>query len=407
MPRTAQDELYQHFATFWGQQAPDQNDAPSSAAETPVSLSDALTQIGLARGDGASGQDAVVDELMGLFRAGSPAASLENQDGISGQLAPDLEGILGFRQNLGPSLSDTLTQISQPQSSETRSDRGRGEDSTASLADATADIGPIQGGATATGSGSGETAADSDGGMGSMLAALSDEMTGISPPQDSAAQTGTSGGEDIAALLADATAGIGPLQDSAAPTGASGGEDFTAPLAGATAQMSPLESGATPAGSASGDAAAGSDGGMGSVLESIGTTVLESGFGLAGLIGGLVGLFEGGASAPAPLEKYAMPDRIYFDGDSTGGGIGDADYDQMGMPRAYSAAPGGTGTPAGETAAPGATGNATSSAPMPQITVNVQTMDAQSFMDYSNEFAQAVRYAMLNLNSINDAVNAL
>ena len=32
----------------------------------------------------------------------------------------------------------------------------------------------------------------------------------------------------------------------------------------------------------------------------------------------------------------------------------------------------------------------------PQITVNVQAMDAQSFMDHSSDIAQAVRSAMLN-----------
>ena len=43
----------------------------------------------------------------------------------------------------------------------------------------------------------------------------------------------------------------------------------------------------------------------------------------------------------------------------------------------------------------------------PQITVNVQAMDARSFMDRSNDIALAVRDAMLNLNSINDVVNDL
>ena len=42
-----------------------------------------------------------------------------------------------------------------------------------------------------------------------------------------------------------------------------------------------------------------------------------------------------------------------------------------------------------------------------QITVNVQAMDARSFMDRSGDIAMAVRDAMLNLNSINDVVNDL
>ncbi len=46
-------------------------------------------------------------------------------------------------------------------------------------------------------------------------------------------------------------------------------------------------------------------------------------------------------------------------------------------------------------------------APPPQITVNVQAMDARSFLDRSNDIALAVRDAMLNMNAINDVVNEL
>ena len=60
------------------------------------------------------------------------------------------------------------------------------------------------------------------------------------------------------------------------------------------------------------------------------------------------------------------------------------------------------------TAAPGSSGgSAASGAGAAQITVNVQAMDSQSFLDHSNEIAQAVRAAMLNSNSINDVVNNL
>jgi hypothetical protein len=41
----------------------------------------------------------------------------------------------------------------------------------------------------------------------------------------------------------------------------------------------------------------------------------------------------------------------------------------------------------------------------PQINVNIQAMDTQSFLDHSDEIAQAVRQAMLSLNSINDVMN--
>ena len=42
-----------------------------------------------------------------------------------------------------------------------------------------------------------------------------------------------------------------------------------------------------------------------------------------------------------------------------------------------------------------------------QITVQVQAMDSQSFLDHSDDIAQAVKQAMLNMNPINDVVTNL
>jgi hypothetical protein len=129
------------------------------------------------------------------------------------------------------------------------------------------------------------------------------------------------------------------------------------------------------------------------------------------LIVGLLGLFEGGGTPAPTLEKYAMPERQYFEGADTGSDTSDADYDQMGMPRTYSAAPDGGSAATSGAAVPGSgsgsNGSATGGAGAAQITVNVQAMDSQSFLDHSNEIAQAVRAAMLNSNSINDVVNNL
>jgi hypothetical protein len=146
-----------------------------------------------------------------------------------------------------------------------------------------------------------------------------------------------------------------------------------------------------------------------STVLSIASKVFDSGLGLVPLIGGLFGLFGGGSSAPPPLVKYAMPERQYFTGADTGNGFGQGDYDQMGMPRAYNAATAGD-SPQGSAAtalAGGGSTPSTGSSPAQQITVNVQAMDAQSFLDHSNDIAQAVRQAMLNLSSINDVVNEL
>jgi hypothetical protein len=143
-------------------------------------------------------------------------------------------------------------------------------------------------------------------------------------------------------------------------------------------------------GSGSGAAASGSKGSSaGSTAESIAMDVLKSGLGMVPLVTTLFGLFGGGAEAPAPLVKYALPERMNFQAAETASGLANVDYDQTGMPRPYGAADG----PA--------------AAPAPQVQVTVNAMDARSFLDRSSEIAAAVREAMLNLNSINDVVNEL
>ena len=133
----------------------------------------------------------------------------------------------------------------------------------------------------------------------------------------------------------------------------------------------------------------------GITLGSVASTVLKSGLGLAPLIGGLVSLFSGGGDeTPAPLVKYALPPAIDFQAAQSNGRVTDLDYGQTGMARTYAERAGGSASLNGS----GATS---------QITVNVQAMDARSFMDRSSDIALAVRDAMLNLNAINDVVNEL
>jgi hypothetical protein len=159
---------------------------------------------------------------------------------------------------------------------------------------------------------------------------------------------------------------------------------------------------------ASGSATSGSSDGTSAAM-----LMLESGFGLAPLIGGLLGLFGGGGSPAQPaLTKYAMPSALDIEAAGTGQGLSNADYGQTGMPRAFD----GTGNTPADTAVSGSSGgqtgptsgtSGTSAGPQPQITVSVQAMDARSFMDRSTDIAAAVRDAMLNLNSINDVVTDL
>ena len=215
---------------------------------------------------------------------------------------------------------------------------------------------------------------------------LYETFSAISGQQDSSAGGALDSGEEIASSLSDTVKQLGELQGSSQAQAASGGSSSSS---SSTSSASTSSSG-------------------GSTAESIASTVLESGLGMVPLIVGLLGLFEGGGTPAPTLEKYAMPERQYFEGADTSGGISDADYDQMGMPRTYSAAPDGTSAQTSGTAAPGGSSSgASSGAGAAQITVNVQAMDSQSFLDHSNEIAQAVRAAMLNSNSINDVVNNL
>jgi hypothetical protein len=139
---------------------------------------------------------------------------------------------------------------------------------------------------------------------------------------------------------------------------------------------------------------------------SIATTFLEGGLGVVPLITGLIGLFSGGSPTPPVLEKYQMPSSIAFESADTGIGLSASDFDQLGAPRTYPSAPANDTAPPNPAVAGGA-GNSPGSVAAPQITVNVQTMDARSFLDNSDQIAQAVRGAMLNLSSINDVVNDL
>ena len=124
---------------------------------------------------------------------------------------------------------------------------------------------------------------------------------------------------------------------------------------------------------------------------SIGSTLLDvfgGGLGLSPLITGIASLFGGGSdsSTPAPLTKFALPPSIQVNGgvSESGGQAFAVDNPQRGLPRAAS-----TGGQAGAPA---------------QITVQVQAMDSQSFLDHSSDIAMAVRQAMLQSSVLNDVV---
>jgi hypothetical protein len=143
-----------------------------------------------------------------------------------------------------------------------------------------------------------------------------------------------------------------------------------------------------------------SGGSTASTVGSIAGAVFGSGLGLIPLISSIAGLFGGGSSNSAPtLTKYAAPPSLNVDlADTAGANNGISSfpgviYGQNGLPQA---APQSQNSTAGS-----------SSQSSQQITVQVNAMDSQSFMDHSYEIAQAVRSAMLNMSSINDVVSDL
>jgi hypothetical protein len=128
-----------------------------------------------------------------------------------------------------------------------------------------------------------------------------------------------------------------------------------------------------------------------STAGSVGNTLLDVlglGSGLSPLISGLVSLFGGGGnSQTTAVTPYIQPLPVNlqagFSG-STAGGASGVDYGEGGQPRQTTAA-----------------------AAQQQITVQVQAMDSQSFLDRSNDIAAAVRKAMLETSTLNDVIRGV
>ncbi len=199
------------------------------------------------------------------------------------------------------------------------------------------------------------------------------------------ASSGTVGG------AAGAAAQVGQLLAGGAGEELASTADTAATLTAAVEQQRPVaraQAGTAGQESSAINGSSQSDSGGSSALDTIGSvaaSVFESELGLAPLIDGLMSLFggSGGSTTPPPLSSYTAPESVRFEGDVYRG-ANTTDW--------------------------GGSGGAHSGAPLPintQITVQVNAIDSQSFLDHSQDIANAVRHAMLNSNSLNDVVSDL
>jgi hypothetical protein len=132
-----------------------------------------------------------------------------------------------------------------------------------------------------------------------------------------------------------------------------------------------------------------------SALSTVGSAAssLLGGFGLLSpLISGIASLFHH-SSTPAPLPVYIPPSPVAINATLNSA--------------ANSATPNAASTGAATTGQAQSASTASQTAPAAQVTVNVNAMDSQSFMDRSNDIANAVREAMLNMHPINGVVASL
>ena len=127
----------------------------------------------------------------------------------------------------------------------------------------------------------------------------------------------------------------------------------------------------------------GSGGGISDVI-STASQFLGGGLSLMPLVSLFSSLFGGGQSQqPAPLVPFSLPPSLNLEATTN---RQDVSWGENGLPRSAASSASNAGQ---------------------QITVQVQAMDSQSFLDHSDDIAQAVRQAMLNMNSINDVVTNL
>jgi hypothetical protein len=125
---------------------------------------------------------------------------------------------------------------------------------------------------------------------------------------------------------------------------------------------------------------------VGSTVASGASSFLGGGLSsLSPLISGLLSLFGGGGQTLAVPAPFMLPSPVQSNAGLTASAPGQV------VPVSY----GDTGQPRGQ------------SNTSPQITIQVNAMDSQSFLDHSDDIANAVKQAILNSNSLNDVISSL
>jgi hypothetical protein len=127
---------------------------------------------------------------------------------------------------------------------------------------------------------------------------------------------------------------------------------------------------------------------VGSTVESAASSLLGGGLlsSLSPLLGGLLSLFGGSGQVLAAPTPFMLPASVQSQAGLTASAPGQV------TPVSY----GETGRPRGQSA----------NAP-PQVTIQVNAMDSQSFLDHSDDIAMAVKQAILNSSSLNDVISNL
>jgi hypothetical protein len=122
-------------------------------------------------------------------------------------------------------------------------------------------------------------------------------------------------------------------------------------------------------------------------VESAASSFLGGGLSsLSPLLGGLLSLFGGGGQTPSAPAPFMLPAPVQSQAGLSPGAPGQV------TPVSY----GDTGQP-----------RSSSGSAAPQVTIQVNAMDSQSFLDHSDDIAMAVKQAILNSNSLNDVISSL